>query len=153
MPAFLDIRTSQGTRSGAVSTVIAAPDYVAGIGLQIDNATNIRVDLEATIGVISIGSIPDDIVLLNSITVTIVRTTIANITNFALGVPVFTQTFGIPNITVLTPFTFSVSAADFNPPIADLGQITYALFVSSTTEVIPTIYNGAQNLIGMAAAS
>jgi hypothetical protein len=149
MPTFLDVRTSQGTKAGVVSTTPLA-DYVAGIGLIVNTATNIRVDLEATVGVLQPISLTG-----SSITLTVERTTVAGLTTPGAGTPVFTQTFGIPPIAIITPFTFSLSAADIVPAATDPGapgQLTYALFASTAAAgLLAPTYNGLQNLIGTAA--
>lgn len=144
MATFLDLRTSQGSRAGAVSTTAAAPDYVAGIGLNVGTAASVRVDLEATLGIINTttgGS---------NLTVTIRRyTNPGDITNFALGVPVYTQTFNKPSVFV--PDAFSLSAADIAPG-SPTGLLAYGLFVSVDAGH-GTNYQGLQNLIGAAATN
>jgi len=150
MPTFLDQRTSQGARAGTVSTDPAA-DYIGGIGLIVNSATNIRTDLQATIGILQPISLTG-----SSLTLFIERTTVANLTTPGAGTEVFRQTFGIPSVTIATPFTFSLSAADIAPAATDPdapGQLTYALFATTDAEGIfaPT-YNGLQNFNGAAAA-
>ena len=142
MSIFLDLRTSQGTRSGAVSNTATSPDYVAGIGLQVDTGTDIRVDLEATFGV-KAGS--DD----TTFTATVNRyTDAANITTFSLGTPVFTQKFLLEQSGDTS--AFSLSAADIVATAPASKQLSYALYISADKS--GSTYQGQQNLIGTANA-
>jgi hypothetical protein len=137
--AFLDLRTSQGPKIGPVSTLAATPDYIAGIGLAVGSAANIRVDLEASVGVTSIVN--------NTLVISVVRhTNPGDLGNFASGTVVYSQGFGIP--TFMTATTFSLSAADL-PSTPASGQLNYALYASAT--LAGTSYQGTQNLIGTAA--
>jgi hypothetical protein len=141
MPTFLDLRTAQGTRATAVSVTALAPDYVAGIGLQVNSATNIRVDLEATIGVTSA-------VANNILTISILRYTDPTlITTFASGTVAYTQSFQIPAAGLAD--AVSLSAADIVASAPAGGILAYAIYVSATGAAT---YQGLQNLIGTAAA-
>jgi hypothetical protein len=139
MAVLLDLRTSQGPKTGPVSTVAITPDYIAGIGLFVDSAPNIRVDLEASVGVSSIIS--------NALVLSVVRHTLpGDLGNFGSGIPVYSQTFNIP--TIVTATTFSLSAADYLPPTPGTGLLVYGLYASAT--FTGTTYQGTQNLIGTA---
>jgi hypothetical protein len=136
--AFLDLRTCQGGKTGVITTVAATPDYICGIGLATGVVANIRVDLEASVGVSSLVS--------NSLVISVVRhINPLDFGNFSSGTVVYSQTFSIPAI--ITATTFSLSAADL-PPAPASGQLNYALYVSAT--LAGTSYQGTQNLIGTA---
>jgi hypothetical protein len=137
--ACLDLRTCQGEKTGTVTTTTATPDYLCGIGLATGNVSNIRVDLEASVGVSSTVN--------NSLVISVVRhINPGDFGNFSSGAVVYSQTFGIPAI--ITATTFSLSAADLpNPPASE--QLNYALYVSAS--LTGTSYQGTQNLNGCAA--
>jgi hypothetical protein len=144
MATFLDLRTSQGNRSG-LTVGTTAPDYVAGIGLQVNNATNIRVDLEATVPITSAAATGA-----TSITISIRRYTDPSIINDpAQGVQVYSQAFPI---TQATSAVFSLSAADITTASAT-GILAYGLFVLANGTAGSTTYSasGIINLIGNAA--
>ena len=137
---FLDQRTSQGPKNTPVSTVAAAPDYIAGIGLIVGSATNIRVDINASVGVSS-GN--------NTFILSVVRqNSPSDIGIFSAGTVIFSQSFVLTTPITVSPETFSLSAADL-PPTPASGQLTYGLYASASAA--SAVYQGTQNLIGKAA--
>jgi hypothetical protein len=138
--AFLDLRTCQGTKTGPVTTTAATPDLICAIGLVTGTVGNIRVKLEASVGVSSI--------INNSLIISVVRhTNPADFGNFGSGTVVYSQTFGFCLCLTVSATTFSLCAADLTPAPAS-GQLNYALYVSAT--FAGTSYQGTQNLIGIA---
>lgn len=102
MPTFLDLRTSQFAPGGTLSTNPAAPTFLGGIGLVVGDATNIRVDLNATVNV-SAGSAA-------TITILVCRNLpAATISTFNPGNVIYTTTESVP-----------------------AGQVNYALFAYSS---------------------
>jgi hypothetical protein len=148
MSTFLDLRTSQGIRTGAVSTNGATPDYVAGLGLQVDAGTNVRVELNGTIGVF----ITD--IIIGQLTFIVKQyTDPAQIGNFGEGVEVFRQTAALtPPIANLRDIV-SFSAADIVTLAPPTGILAYALFVFVQGAAPGVIsYQGQQNLTAVATA-
>jgi hypothetical protein len=139
--AFLDLRTCQGTKTGPVTTTAATPDLICAIGLVTGTVSNLRVKLEASVGVSSI--------INNSLVISVVRhTNPGDFGNFGSGTVVYSQTFGFCLCLTVTATTFSLCAADYLPPAPAGGQLNYALYASAA--FVGTSYQGTQNLIGIA---
>lgn len=145
MATFLDLRTSQGTSS----TVLPAgtPVFVGSIGLIVDNASNIRVDLSGSVGV--------DSTLIGNITVFVLRNIPASVitTTFNAANTIYTQSFNIQPFTSGTTTTLTFNAADFHPTasLTEPGQINYSLWVVADTA--GNTLKGIQSFTGIAAAS
>jgi hypothetical protein len=144
MTAFLDLRSSQGSSTAALTAGI--PIFAGAIGLQVAGVTaNIRVQLAETVGISqsAVNSNTFIIQILRNIPVDAINTTYhsANV--------IYSQTFAVPADTTTA---LSLAAADFNPPSSpsEPGQINYSLWVTSSGA--GAAFNGPQTLIGMAAA-
>jgi hypothetical protein len=138
--AFLDLRTCQGTKTGSVTTVPTTPDLICGIGLVTGTVGNLRVKLEASVGVSS--------TINNSLVISVVRhINPGDFGNFGSGTVVYSQTFGFCLCLTVSTTTFSLCAADLTSAPAS-GQLNYALYASA--EFAGTSYQGTQNLIGIA---
>jgi hypothetical protein len=145
MPTFLDLRTSQFAPAAGtnLSNNAAAPTFLGGIGLIVGSATNIRVDLNATVSVQSPGTATVTILIARNIPA-------ATISTFNAGNVIYSTTetvFGGEQETV------GVNAADFNPTTSptEPGQINYSLFAySSATDTL--VGGRVQTLNGVAAA-
>jgi len=144
MPTFLDLRISQFAPAGPfLSTNPAAPTFLGGIGLIVGDATNIRVDLNATVNVATDTAA--------TITILIARNLpAATIDTFNAANVIYTTTQSIP---LGQDETIGVNIADFQPTTSptEPGQINYSLFAySSAGDTL--ILDRIQTLNGIAAA-
>ncbi len=143
MPTFLDLRTSQFAPGGTLSTNPAAPTFLGGIGLVVGDATNIRVDLNATVNV-SAGSAA-------TITILVCRNLpAATISTFNPGNVIYTTTESVP---AGQAETIGINVADFQPTTSptEPGQVNYALFAYSSA-ADTSLADRVQTLNGIAAA-
>lgn len=146
MPIFLDLRTSQfaPTAGTVLSNAAFTPTFLGGIGLIVGDATNIRVDLNATVNVAG-GAAPA------TITILIARNLpAAAISTFNAANVIYTTTETLPAAEVET---IGINIADFQPTTSptEPGQVNYALFVSANQPDI-VIGGRIQTLNGIAVA-
>lgn len=142
MSTFLDLRTSQGNGTGNLG-LMAAPTFLGAIGLIVGTATTgIRVNLNATVSVLTTNAA--------DITIQILRNQPATtITTYDPARVIYSSTH---QVAAIFDQIIGVNAADFNPPTSatEPGQINYSLFAWSS--VADTSINGRpQTLNGTAA--
>ena len=145
MPTFLDLRTSQFAPAAGtnLSTNPAAPTFLGGIGLIVGDATNIRVDLNATVSAAT-GSAA-------TVTILVARNLpAATISTFNPGNLLYSST---ETFTGNQEKTIGVNIADFHPPASptEPGQVNYALFAYSSA-ANTAVGGRIQTLVGVAAA-
>lgn len=148
MAQLLDYRSSVNSNTSGypftpLSTNEAAPTFLGGIGLIVNGATNIRVNLWGTEGLISHSRGP------STIRFFITRNS-SPITNFTPGNVIFRADHvlpaGVSGVQVVT-----INAADSNPAPGPVPQqINYSLFAVAFDGNPVVIRNGPEVFTGLA---
>lgn len=144
MATFLDYRasinsTSVGSPNTTLSTSAASPTYIGSIGLIIESASNIRVELQGFLGLTAV-TVPAGVVF-------IILRNPPNPTIAVGGTNIFTANHVLETTNIKT---IALNAADLNATAGATtpGQITYSLFAYTTGATVTR--SGPENFEGLA---